>query len=278
MRVLAAALVALVLVAAPALAEEEVASILSLGSEKDRTLELHGLFYLAGLKSRSHFGFGSDGFRKGEPNFGRDLGFSAFLPGFGLDATVNVGLFGFVSAEVIHVEERGNVDQLDRLRRTSGVRLEEGDILESSAAFTWGGIEYGWEARIRLLGWLDLALAPTIGVGALAFDVSLARLLPEATRDLGGRAGALVVAPGVRVRVEAFGIVRLGFEGDFGLTGRQLALTRHYTTLWEHFRAFVGVNVLGADLTVGWRLDAMHLSGGGDYMDLRIDGAFASLG
>ncbi len=287
MRPLAVALFAAVLVlialaetslAQEAGSEEREAETLSLGSESRLTLEAHGIFYVAGLKSRSHFGLGSDGFRKGEPNFGRDLGFSAFLPGLGGDATLYLGSFGFVGAEVVGLGERGNVDRIDRLRRTSGVRFEEGDIVESSATFIWGGLEYGYEARIRLGGWLDLACAPTLGIAGVTVDLRLKRLLPEPTRELGGRAGALVVAPGLRIRIEAFEVVRVGFEGDFGLTSESMAPTRHYTTLWEHYRVFVGVNLFGVDLTVGWRLDAMHFQGGGDFVDLRIDGAFFTLG
>lgn len=250
----------------------------SFGSEPDRTLEAHAFFYVAGIKARNHFGLGSDGFRKGEPSLGRDLGYSPFLPGLGVDAKVNLGVFGWVGGELLGVADDDNVAQLERLRRMGAVSLNRGDVVESSVQAIWGRVDYGYEFRVRLFESLDVALSPTIGFGFLDFDADFRRLVPEPTADLGGRITGYIFAPGFRLRVEAFGIFRVGLEGEFGLTHGQLAVAKHYATLWEHYRLFAGVNLYGIDLTAGWRMDAMHLAGDGDYVDLRIDGFYVSLG
>jgi hypothetical protein len=266
--------------AGSARAEEAPASgpVLTFGSKPDETAEGGAIIFAAGLKARSHFGFGEHGSRAGELGFGRDLGVSSTLPAPGLRLVVNAGDFGWVGGELLGFAERGDVAQVDRLRVLDGVTIAPGDVLESSTRTLWGGLHYGFEGRLRLSKIVDVSVSPTFGFGFFDLDARVKQIFPRTSPGLGGHATSFVLAPGARFEVELLDTVRAGLEGEIGLTGLHFAVSTPHVNLWERVRVYFGVTISYVDLTVGWRLAATHLEGDGAAMDMRLTGVDATLG
>ena len=266
-------LLVLVLLATPALAQD-----FSFGSKPGETVEASAVVFAAELKSRSHFGFGEHGSREGELAFANDLGLPATLPVLGLQGAVNFGIFGWLGGEILGTEDRGEASRLERLRQESQVTLQPGDVMTANARVVWGGLHYGYEIRVKLFDFLDLAASPTLGFGFFTLDAYVKRVLPTFTTDLGGNAAAFVITPGARLQVEAFDVVRVGCDLETGLTGLRFAVSTPHVDLWERVRVYLGVTFFNVDLTVGWRLMATHIEGDGKAVDLRLRGVDASLG
>jgi hypothetical protein len=266
-------LLVLVLLAAPALAQD-----VTIGSKPDETVEASVVGFAAELKSRSHFGFGEHGSREGELAFKNDLDFPGTLPVLGLQGALNFGVFGWAGGEVLGFEDRGEDSQLERLRQESQVTLSPGDLMTANARVVYGGLHYGYEIRVKLFDFLDLAASPTFGFGFFTLDAYVKRVFPTPTTDLGGNAASFVLTPGARLQVEAFDVARIGCDLETGLTGLRFAVSTPHVDLWERVRVYLGVTFFNIDLTVGWRLAATHIEGDGKAVDLRLRGIDASFG
>jgi hypothetical protein len=267
------ALLLVLLLATPAAAQD-----FSFGSKPDETLEASAILYVPEIKGHSHYGFGETGSRAGETSFRDDLGYTPNPITLGLQAAVNFGEFGWIGGDVLGFDVVGASGVLGRERMMEGTTLNPGDFVQSDGLVVWGGLHYGYELRVKLFDFLDLAASPTFGFGFFDLRADLQRLAPTVTPVLAGNASAFVLTPGARLLVEAWDLVRVGCDLETGLTGSALAISEPYTNLWERIRVYAGVNVFGVDATIGWRLFATHVAGSGDGVDLRLRGLDASLG
>jgi hypothetical protein len=253
----------------------------SLGSRPGERLTARVLAWPAELKSRSHFGFeNGSATRDGELAFVKDLGLSSSALGLGVTIRLGLDRFGWVGFEGLGLREAETSAVLERARTANGVELEPGDRLESEAWAAFADVRYGYEVRTRIHLApgvpLELYASPTIGVGLVYFDVTTRRVSPDATRLLGGHASVWALAPGARIGLELLDHLELGADVVWGMP--QLAIGAPAYTEWERLRVFAGLRLLGAELTVGWRLSVTHAKGDGKAGDIRLRGIDATLG
>ncbi|MBI3722643.1 hypothetical protein HY251_01615 [bacterium] len=254
-----------------------------IGSKSGETFAASAYLFLAGWKKRSHFGFKEHGGRSGEVAFGKDLGAPSLVPIPGLSMQLDLSRAGFLGGDVSGFSQYGMSGRVEQQKSTNGLTLQPGDLVHSYCSFLFGRVFYGYELRYRLHlphdvssdFPIELAGALTYGATIVDVDVRLRRVTPNPSPQAGGHILTWYLSPGLRVSIDFLDMFGIGV--DYGIPG-VISPTLERVTLTDRVRVFGGAHFGWFEATVGWRLVAMHVNGGGRGLDTRFTGIDFSLG
>lgn len=243
-----------------------------LGSKPGSTVEAGIELFVASFKSRSHFGFKETQGRGEETAFVEDAGWPSTVLMQGATIRLDLGIGGWVGADLLGFAVSDEQGFLTRERQTNGVFFEPGDTLHSHGQILWGKVYYGYEFGYRLeLGGVPVAfaLSPYLGLGAIDVDVRLRRVTATPTNELGGQILAFNVVSGFQGSVDFFDHVKLGT--DLGIP-EALPLTSPRVHTSDRYGVYLGLHAFHVELDLGWRLVANHLLGIDRAVDMRFRG------
>ncbi len=95
------------------------------------------------------------------------------------------------------------------------------------------------------------------------------RLFPAIGPELGGDQTKFVVAPGARLGVELWEVVKLGCDVEW---------LPNYGEEWERVRAYLAVRFFGVEASVGYRYVNTSAKTHGDTSDVKLRGVDFALG
>lgn len=243
-----------------------------LGSRPDVRVEAGFELFYADFKSRSHFGFKEHAGRGEETAFVQDAGWPSTVLMEGGSIRLNLGVPGWLGADVLGFGVSDETGLLQRERQTNSLFFEPGDVLRSHGQILWAKVYYGFEVGYRFeLGGIPVAAAasPYLGFGMIDEDVRVRRVTPNPTNWLGGHMTSFNVAPGLRGSVDFFDHAKIGF--DVGLPGGYpINEPRIHTS--DRYAVYLGLHAFHVELDLGWKLVANHLLSINDATDMRFRG------